>query len=194
MIAIISFCKHNAEQIKSLLNYNELEIKISSLETDIVKADKIILPDAINFNSAYRKLQFSNLFSLIRLLNKPILGINIGFHLMCKSIVNKNKTGLGLFDVDISGYHTLSEDKKYRSGTVKLIGKSKLVKKIDEGTLIEAYKQNYQSINKFTKSILLIDNEEYSLTYENDNYFGVELNFEKNQLFGKHLIENFISV
>lgn len=194
MIAIISFCKHNAEQIKSLLNYNELEIKISSLETDIVKADKIILPDAINFNSAYRKLQFSNLFSLIRLLNKPILGINIGFHLMCKSIVNTNKTGLGLFDVDISGYHTLSEDKKYRSGTVKLIGKSKLVKKIDEGTLIEAYKQNYQSINKFTKSTLLIDNEEYSLTYENDNYFGVELNFEKNQLFGKHLIENFISV
>jgi imidazoleglycerol phosphate synthase glutamine amidotransferase subunit HisH len=194
MIAIISFCKHNAEQIKSLLNYNELEIKISSLETDIVKADKIILPDAINFNSAYRKLQFSNLFSLIRLLNKPILGINIGFHLMCKSIVKKNKTGLGLFDVDISGYHNLIEDKNYRSGTVKLIGKSKLVKKIDEGTLIEECKQNYQSINKFTKSTLVIAKEEYSLTYENDNYFGVELNFEKNQLFGKHLIENFISV
>jgi hypothetical protein len=113
---------------------------------------------------------------------------------MCKSIVNKNKIGLGLFDVDISYYHNLSEDKKYRSGIVKLIGESRLVKKLDEGSLLEACEYNYQSINKFTKSKLLFEKEEYSLTYENDNYFGVELNFEKNQLFGKHLIENFISI
>ena len=173
MIAIISYCKHNAEQIISLLEQNEIEIKISSSEIDIVKADKIILPDAHNFNSAYRKLQFSNLFSLIRLLNKPILGINIGFHLMCKRIVDKKKMGLGLFDVDISHNHNLSEDKKFRSGIVQLIGESKLVKQIDEGSVLEVCERNYQSINKFTKSKLLIENEEYSLTYENDNYFGV---------------------
>ncbi len=102
MVTIVSYNKHNSEFIKSLLGMREFEIKISSLEIDIVNADKIILPDANKFDTAYRKLQLCNLFSVLRLMSKPVLGINVGLHLMCNRIVNKEKIGLGLFDFDTS--------------------------------------------------------------------------------------------
>ena len=186
MITIVAYNKHNSEFIKSLLGLKDFEIKISTLEKDIVKADKIILPDAINFDTAYRKLQFCNLFSLLRLINKPVLGINVGLQMMCNRIMNKDKVGLGLFDFDTSYVDHKNENKKYKSGTVKLIGKSHLIKNISDSAEVV--------ISNLTKSVILFEDSEYTLTFENGNYFGVELNFEKNLLLGKQIIENFILI
>ena len=194
MITIVAYNKHNSEFIKSLLGLKDFEIKISTLEKDIVKADKIILPDAINFDTAYRKLQFCNLFSLLRLINKPVLGINVGLQIMCNRILNKDKVGLGLFDFDTSYVDHKNENKKYKSGTVKLIGKSHLIKKISDGAEVVISKQNFQPINNLTKSVILFEDSEYTLTFENGNYFGVELNFEKNLLLGQQIIENFVLI
>lgn len=194
MITIISNDKLNSEFIKSLLEFQDLEIKISTSEIDIVKADKIILPDSLNFSAAYRKLQFCNLFSVLRLINKPVLGINVGSHLMCNRIISKDKIGLGLLDFDTNLNDYNSDDKKYHTGFLKLIGKSQLINNNCDGLEIEISKQNLQPINNFTKSIIRFDDGECSLTFEKGNYFGVNLNFEKNPLLGKNIIENFILI
>ncbi len=143
MVTIVSYNKHNSEFIKSLLGLKEFEIKISSLEIDIVNADKIILPDANKFDTAYRKLQLCNLFSVLRLMSMPVLGINVGLHLMCNRIVNKEKIGLGLFDFDTSCIDQKNENKKYRSGTVKLIDKSRLINSIFDGAEVKVSHQNF---------------------------------------------------
>jgi glutamine amidotransferase len=194
MVTIVAYNKHNSEFIKNLLGLKDFEIKISTLEKDIANSDKIILPDAINFNTAYRKLQFCNLFSLLRLINKPVLGINVGLHMMCNRILNKDKIGLGLFDFDTSYIDHKNENNKYKTGTVKLIGKSHLIKNISDGAEVVISKQNFQPINNLTKSAILFEDSECTLTLENGNYFGVELNFEKNLFLGKQIIENFVLI
>lgn len=96
MIAVIDYGTASPELISLLRTVAGTDYKITINEYDILKADGIILPNISDPISAAKRLKIMNLFSQLRLMNKPVLGLGSGFLLMCE-YMRTNTDGLGYF-------------------------------------------------------------------------------------------------
>ena len=191
MILIIGYNNSESKCLNDILDSCKIKYKYSLLESQIIKADKFILPNPLNFNSSYKKLNMMNLFSLLRMVKKPILGINNGFRLMCGQLINESKCGLGFLplELNISSNLESSEIKGY--GTIKFKSTSKLLKENFEGEEINFTPNYLPIICEYTKAMINYEGLEYSLTYESDYYYGADLNYELNPVVCKEIIKNF---
>jgi imidazole glycerol-phosphate synthase subunit HisH len=101
MIAII---KYNAGNIRSVQNAL-LRLGLSSIITDdkseILGADKVILPGVGEAGSAMRYLKEKELDRLIVSLKQPVLGICLGLQLMCSHSEEGDTDCLGIFDTEV---------------------------------------------------------------------------------------------
>ncbi len=95
MIYIIDYDKAGVKEASDLFSKYNDEITIGKNEVDALNADKIVLPDTKHPGKALRKLHLYNLYSALRIYNKPILGLGNGFALMCVNI--NNREALGFF-------------------------------------------------------------------------------------------------
>ena len=127
MIVILGYNNLKTEYLNQILESNGLEYKYSLLENDIIQADKIILPHLDNFNSTYRRMNLMNLFSVLRMIKNPILGINNGFRLMCNDLINKYKKGLGFFNFDIICIDGQNNNPNIVEGNLKILENSTLL-------------------------------------------------------------------
>ena len=100
MITIVDYGNTDALELSEFIKDLDSEIFISANESDIIKCDKLILPHCKDISSSIKKLHLLNLFSILRIIKKPILGIGTGMHLMTKSFKDKNAACLGCFPVD----------------------------------------------------------------------------------------------
>ena len=197
MVIILDYNNAQSDTINEVLLENNIEYKYSLSEKLITTADKIILPHPHYFNSAYKKMQLMNLFSFLRLIKKPILGINDGFCFMCNEIFDQYKCGLGFFQIDLKSISCATENVT----EIDLVeGKLEL----KENCMLVDGKYSKAKVNfdfhsqlreyEYTSSLIHYNNDVYSLTYENENYFACELNFVKNIDLGKSIIKNFLNL
>ena len=93
MIYIIDYYKTGAKEAYDLLSKFNVEIKIGKNEVEALNSDKIVLPDTEHPIKALRKLHLFNLYSALRIYNKPILGIGNGFALMCVHFNDRDALG-----------------------------------------------------------------------------------------------------
>ena len=100
MITIIDYGKTNSDEIAESLEKLSVEFVISNKESDILQANKLVLPDSTDISSSIKQLHMLNLFSILRMVEKPILGIGTGMHLMTKSFKDNNAACLGCFPVE----------------------------------------------------------------------------------------------
>ncbi len=80
MITIIDYGKTNSNEIAELLEKLSVDFVISNSESDILQATKLILPDSTDILSSIKKLHLLNLFSILRIIKNPILGLGTGMH------------------------------------------------------------------------------------------------------------------
>ncbi len=195
MIVILGYSESESEIINQTLLGNEIEFKYSLLEHHITKAEKIILPDANNLKLAYRKMQLTNLFSVLRLLNKPILGINNGFRLMCGEILSNNKCGLGFFQMD---FDSSIEERKVENypdiGIIHVKDDSKLLDSAFNKIEINFNKELQSTERQFSSSIIKVGEKNFSLTCEFKNYYSLEIDTYKNESITKAVINNFLKI
>jgi len=97
MIAIVDYCMERDSPLINLLTKNKIDFKVTHSEAEILHSDKIILPHAKNISFVVKQLHLLNLFTMLRLCNKPILGISAGMHLMSSYTKEGNLTCLGFF-------------------------------------------------------------------------------------------------
>lgn len=195
MVTILGYNNSETQYINEILEKKNVPFNYSLLEKQITIAEKIILPHPHNFSSAYKRMQMMNLFSYLRMLKKPILGINDGFSLMCSEILDKYKCGLGFFEVKVNS-NALNETDlpEFETGKVLVKSGSELVSLSLNNTEIKFNKNRQMGECEFSKSIIKFENKVYTLTCEHKNYYSVELNFEQNPLIAENIISNFVSL
>ena len=65
MIVILDYENKDLNRLKLLLDKTHYEYKFSLLEKDIIRANKLILPDPIDIKNSYRKLNLMNLTNVL---------------------------------------------------------------------------------------------------------------------------------
>ena len=84
MTAIIDYGERPAYLLYQLEKLG-VDQKFTSVESEILAADRIILPDCSDIKKALKRLHLLNLFSMLKMIQKPVLGIANGFSLMCEN-------------------------------------------------------------------------------------------------------------
>lgn len=192
MITIIDYGKTNSNEIAESLEKLSVEFVISNKESDILQASKLILPDSKDISSSIKKLHLLNLFSILRIVNKPILGIGTGMHLMTKSLKDKTGTCLGCFPVECTtdAQHSIEDTQRL---VVNAIKETKLLKNVLEEDRFYFEGNCFIPRNECTTSVVNIGGEITS-SIEKDHLYGVQFNPERSGEPGLQILKNFLEI
>lgn len=191
MIAVIDYGAGNVASVANALSQLNKDYKISNNELEICKADKIIFPGVGEASFAIKQLHLLNLFSLLRIIKKPMLGICLGMQLMMDSSAEGNVACLGIFPGVVQKFDS-SKTKVPHMGwnDIKLLKESKLFDGIKNGERFYFANSFYVPVNKFTTSITN-NNIDFSASLEKDNFYGVQFHPEKSGDAGLKILKNF---
>ncbi len=124
MIAIIDYGAGNLKSVKNALDYLNVDSRITDKASDILKADRLILPGDCSFGYAMKNLKKKNLVKSIKQFiagGKPFLGICLGLQILFEeSEESLEVKGLGVFKGKVV---------KFRKGKVPQIGWNKIIPK-----------------------------------------------------------------
>lgn len=191
-ITIIDYGAGNIQSIKFALLRLGYEAILTQDPEDIFKADKVIFPGVGEASSAMHKLNEANMVSLIPTLRQPVLGICLGMQLLCKSSVEGNTKGIGVFDVDIRRFTSEVKVPQVGWNTVYNL-QSPLFKGIEEGSFMYGVHSYYAPLCTET-----VSETYYGMAYtsglEKDNFFGVQFHPEKSSKMGSKLLNNFLKL
>jgi glutamine amidotransferase len=198
-IAIIDYGMGNIKSIVSALKYlGVTDITVTSDETLLRNADKLILPGVGSFNQAMGNIKEKAIDTCLKSMaledKKPILGICLGMQLMGLSSTEDGLTqGLGLVD----GLVTKFELEGLRVphvgfNQVVVNTKSKLYSGIQTGSdfyFTHSYKmKNSSNINQSECEY----SEKFVASFEVDNIVGTQFHPELSQTNGLKILINFI--
>ncbi len=202
-IHIVDYGMGNIFSVQKKLLQENVNISVSSLQKDIVNADKIILLGVGHFKKAMDNLQELNLieplnkFALIQ--KKPILGICLGMQLMANWSEEGDVSGLGWVDASVKKFKTLNT-KKFKIphigwNTVQLLKKSALmhnIKSEEEFYFVHSFYIEPNDPRIALNETSYIQN--FCSGIEQDNIFGVQYHPEKSHDSGQTLFKNFLSL
>ena len=190
MIGIIDYGINDTSGLTKALTKLDIDFLKTRNEKDIIHCDKIIISDASNLSKAVKRIHLFNLFSLIRFLKKPTLGISLGMDLLC----NKSNDGiscLGLIESDVmddtiaDAIITIPGMKK-----IEITKENKLFSNIESGT--QFYFSNNYHIDITNSTIAVTSGEnKYSAAIQKDNFYGVQFLPERSGEQGLQILKNF---
>ena len=194
MITIIDYGNPNSGEVAEFLKQITSEVSISKNEVDICQADKIIFPGTGDAKSAIRKLHLLNLFTVLRIVYKPILGIGLGMQLMTDYSMDGNLSCLGIFPgISVKFDEDNSEPVNEGMQPVHFKKDSLLFRKIDSGEKFYFNHSYYIPLNELTTSTSK-HNSEFTSSIEDKNCYGVQFHPEKSGEAGLLLLKNFINL
>ncbi len=194
MLSLIQCENTSVNELSQVLTQLSVPFRVTSTEADICRSDKVILYGSGSAKQNMRQLHMLNLFSMLRMIKNPILGIGLGVELMCEHTSGENISCLGLFPVNSSRI----EDEKIlvsHSGLKKIdiLKPGRLFEGINTGTEFYFSENYYLPENEFTTSVVN-NGETFSASIERENAFGVQFHPEKSGEAGLSLLKNFINI
>ena len=189
MIAILDFGLSNTTDLELALSKINAEFIVTNKETEITGCDKVIIYNADEVTRAMKKIHLLNLFSLLRMMKKPTLGISLGLELLC----DKSEDGtsfLGLFPLTIKKF---SDGKNVGWHEVKRIEDFKLFANIKKNEKFYFDHSYYAEVGEST--IATVENEiVFSAAIHTDYYCGIQFLPEKSGEQGLQFLRNFVEV
>ena len=192
MITIIDYGNTNSNEIAESLEKLSVDYVISNSESNILQATKLILPDSTDISSSIKKLHLLNLFSILRIIKKPILGIGTGMHLMTKTFKDINAACLGCFPVECKT-EEIQQNMFEHEQSIKIIKETSLLDNIGKEDKFYFEGDCFIPPNVFSTSIANI-NGEITASIERGNLFGVQFNPVKSGDAGIKVIRNFVGM
>ena len=194
MIAVIDYGSGNVASVANALAELQQEFKITSNEAEICNAQKIIFPGVGEASFAIRQLHMLNLFSFLRIVKKPILGICLGLQMMADFSKEGNVTCLGIFPVTAEKFDE-SKTKVPHMGwnSINIVKESKLFTGIKNEERFYFANSYYLPECPYTTSISN-NHINFSASMEKDNYYGVQFHPEKSGDAGLKILKNFIDL
>ena len=192
MIAIVDYGIERDSPLINLLTKNKIDFKVTHSESEILHSDKVILPHTNNISYTVKQLHLLNFFTMLRLCNKPMLGISAGMHLMSAQTKEGNLTCLGIFPGTIEKYDEKNENIPSNQSEIILVKESKLFKDLSGEENFYFEHSYYLPVDQYTSavpgSMPII-----SAAIEKDNFFGVQFLPEKSGEAGVKILKNFLN-
>ena len=194
MIAVIDYGAGNTQSVINVLDELNVKYIVTNREIDINNCRKIIFPGVGEASFAVKKLHLLNLFTMLRVTRKPLLGICVGMQLLCEKSDEGNSVCLGIIPAVV---HKFDESKvkvpHMGWNNVSYVKSSKLFDNIPENSYYYFANSYYAPMNETT----LAKTEhgiEFSSAVVKENYYGVQFHPEKSGIAGIQLIKNFIEL
>ena len=199
-VLILDYGMGNIFSVKNALEYLGAKVEISSNSTKISNYEYIILPGVGSFGKAMEKIKDLKIDLGIKdAVNKKnkILGICLGFQLLCKtsSEGGENEKGLGLINDNI-----IKMDNNF--GKVPHVGFNS-IKIRKDNHLFEGVKDGsdfYFNHSYFLKNdnqefvtSTCTNNNDFVSSYSKDNIYGTQFHPEKSQSNGLIILKNFLN-
>ena len=194
MIALVEYGAGNTASVSNALKSIGANFKITSNEQEICQAEKIIFPGVGEASSAVRQLHKTNLFNLLRIIKKPLLGICVGMQLLAEKSEEGNATCLGVFPTTSVKFDETKVKVPHMGwNQVKKIKDSLLFKDINDGEYFYFANSYYIPKNEYTVATATHD-VEFSAAIQKANYYGVQFHPEKSGEIGMYLLKNFVEL
>lgn len=194
MIALIDYGAGNTASVANVLDELKYKYVITNRERDLLNSSKIIFPGVGEASFAVKKLHLTNLFTMLKVNKKPILGICLGMQLMCERIKEGEVIGLSIFHVNTEKYdESVVKVPHMGWNEVKISKPSKLFDGIKDREYFYFANSFYVPVNEQTTSTGNYD-VEFTSSMERDNYYGVQFHPEKSGQAGIQLIKNFVEL
>lgn len=176
---------------------------ITSDPTDILNADKLVLPGVGHFQKAVENLRHLNLWDALNeavlVKNIPILGICLGMQLMAKHSEEGNVEGFGWVNAQVVKF-SINDFLKYKVphmgwNNVSIKKQSQLF----DGVNLESgfyFVHSYHLKCDNVSDILTETSYEYPFVsaFEKNNIMGVQFHPEKSHDAGEQLLKNFSKI
>ncbi len=202
MIAIIDYEIGNTLSVKNALEKLGYNCEITNDKSKINKAKKIILPGVGSFEKGISNLKKYNLIKILNeeiIVNKKkILGICLGFQLMCKSSEEFGHfEGLGWLDLKVTKINSKGLRLPHVGWNKIKINKSetKFLSNMTDNQMLyfnHSYAVKENISEKFSDLITCEYGENFIAAIKCGNIFGIQPHPEKSQKQGLQIIKNFI--
>jgi glutamine amidotransferase len=191
MVVVLDFGINEESRLLELLNKLECQFIVSRNEKDIVNADKLILCLQEDPKSVLRNLHVLNLFSLLRLVKKPILAIGSGIQLLFDRLLENDAAGLGIVKLPEDYENSVDADEFERDVIIKVLSKDCLFDGFEDTAQFYFDKVNFIPCTDDTTAVADKKNE-YCVAVQKFNYYGVQFHPELSGDPGEKLLKNFL--
>ena len=195
MIALVDYGNEKVDELAEALKSIDADFRVTRSEIEIISSEKVIFPGYGEASTAIRKLHLTNLYSVLRLCKKPMLGICLGMQLMADISTEGGKIPcLGVFPVTAEKF---SDEKMKVPFTgwseIEIIKESKLLTGIKNKEKFFFGNSFFLPVNEYTTSVSenLV---KFSATIEKENYYAVQFYPEKSGETGLKILKNFIEL
>lgn len=201
MIAIVDYGVGNLFSLQSSLKKIDEESLITSRKSEILAADRIILPGVGAFGDAADKLKTTGLGDMVKQAvktGKPLLGICLGMQLLFGESYEYGKhRGLNLIDGKVVPMK--DEIKSFKIphmgwNSLKFYKKSKLFKYITEGDYVYFVHSYYAQCDIKYISAVCDYGTQVCAAVENGNVYGTQFHPEKSGEVGLKILKAFAEI
>ncbi len=203
MIIIVDYGIGNLGSIQNMFKKINVPVAISSAETEILNAEKLILPGVGSFDAGMRNLMQSG---LINALNKkvnsekvPYFGICLGMQLLTKKSEEGELPGLGWINAETKKFN-FSSEKKLKVphmgwNYVKPLKAHPLVNDLPKPSRFYFVHSYYVKCENESDGLLSCDyGGDFICAIQKENIMGVQFHPEKSHKFGMQLLKNFAAL
>jgi imidazole glycerol-phosphate synthase subunit HisH len=191
MLTIIDYDLGSVDKVADALTASGIRFKITRNENDIIGSEKIVLPGTEEALFAVKKLHLLNLFTVLRIVKKPVLGIGLGMQLLSEFSKEGNVACLGKFTGTVEKFdNTVSRVSFSGNYKIRIAKISVLFKDIDETAEFRFRNSFYLPVNDYTTAYA-INGVSFSAAIEKDNFYGVQFHPEESGKDGLTLLRNF---
>ncbi len=194
MVTIVDYGDVCIDKVAESLKKITEDFKVSRNEMDICSADKIILAGCGSATSVMKKIQLLNLYSVLRVVRKPMLGIGLGMQLMADYSTEGNFACLGLFSGTAIKFDDAVKESSYKGmHKVEFCNQSVLFDGIDKNPEFLFNNDYYLPQSELSTSICK-NTINFCSSIENKNAYGVQFHPEISGEAGLRLLKNFIEM
>lgn len=192
-IAVIDYGAGNTQSVATAFKRLGVDTVLTNNKEILQKAHGVIFPGVGHAQYAMDNLKSVGLEAFIPQLKQPVLGICLGFQLMCAHSEEGNVQGLNIFKTEVKHFPDLEELKVPHMGWNKIETKdSELLKGLNKTHFYHVHSYYVEPNSSLSSKCL--HGIEFMTSAEKDNFYGVQFHPEKSGAVGEKLLQNFLQI
>lgn len=199
-IVIIDTGCANVSSVRFAIERLGYEVTVSKDPDVVLNADKLFLPGVGTASEAMKNLEERDLITLVKQVEKPLLGICLGMQLLGKVSQEKGQKAdelvecLGLFDGEVKRMQTGDLPLPHMGwNTVTAQPGHPLFTGIESGEYFYFVHSFAMPVGDYTIAQCDYGNP-FSAAVQSGNYYGVQFHPERSSKAGSQLIQNFLEL
>ncbi len=194
MIAIIDYGAGNILSVENALQRVGAEYFLTSDESEILSADRVILPGVGDASFAMQQLRDKRLDIVIKTIKTPLFGICVGMQLLCAYTEEGDSECLSIIPSRVNRLIGDSYNKVPSIGWSEICDlKSPLFKGINQESFVYFVHSYGAEISDYTIATST-HSSPFSAAINRDNFYGCQFHPEKSGEVGEAIIKNFLTL